>query len=60
MVQQQGLPWFAFQFATAQQGADIAVADFIELLGDGESRRGSKTPTTMQALRCFSGLPLLH
>ena len=32
MVQQQGLTRFAFQFATTQQGADVPVADLIELL----------------------------
>jgi hypothetical protein len=26
---------------------------------DGVSRRGSKMPTTTQAVRCFDGLPLL-
>src|SRR5690606_13441171 len=31
MVQQQGLPRFSFQFTTTQQGADVPVADFIEL-----------------------------
>jgi hypothetical protein len=35
MVQQYRVwPDFAFQFATAQQGADVAITDFIELFGD--------------------------
>ncbi len=42
------------------QGADVPIADFIELFCNRRKGRGSKTPTTMQALRCFSGLPFLH
>ncbi len=34
MMQQQRLAHFAFQFTAAQQGADIAVADLIQLLGN--------------------------
>ncbi len=34
-MKQQGLARFALQLTATQQGADIAVADFIELFGDG-------------------------
>jgi len=34
MMQQQCLAHFSFQLAAAQQGADVAVADFIQLLGN--------------------------
>ncbi len=34
MMQQQRLTDFPLKFAAAQQGADITVADFIQLLGD--------------------------
>ena len=67
MVQQQGLPWFAFQFATAQQGADIAVADFIELLGDrGESawfkdaHNDAGTPLFLRATAFYTELHALR
>jgi hypothetical protein len=58
VVQQQRLARFSFQFAAAQQGADVAVADFIELFGNRRQAARFEDPTTMQALRCFSGLPL--
>ncbi len=51
MVQQQSAP--VFLPVRARQCADVSVANFVELLVSaiGERRRGSKTPTTMQALR---------
>jgi hypothetical protein len=34
MMQQQRLTDFSFQFTTAQQGSDVAIADFIELFSN--------------------------
>ncbi|MNP64980.1 hypothetical protein D3C76_1605340 [compost metagenome] len=67
MVQQQRLPRFAFQFATAQQGADIAVTDFIELFGDrGESawfkdaHNDTGTPLFLRATAFYTELHALR
>jgi hypothetical protein len=57
-MQQQHLARFPFQVATAQQRAEVAVADLVQLFGNRREAAGLKTPTTTQALRCFSGLPL--
>ena len=33
-MQQQHLAWFAFQIAAAQQRAEVAVADLVQLFGN--------------------------
>ncbi|EFC54244.1 hypothetical protein ENTCAN_09232 [Enterobacter cancerogenus ATCC 35316] len=67
MVQQQRLPRFAFQFATAQQGADIAVTDLIELFGDGgesawfkDAHNDAGTPLFLRATAFYTELHALR
>ncbi|MNP37916.1 hypothetical protein D3C76_1313930 [compost metagenome] len=63
MMQQQRLSRFAFQLATAQQGADVAVTDFIELLCDRRESAGFKhadndagTPLFLRATAFYTEL----
>jgi hypothetical protein len=57
-VQQQRGTKLSLHVAAANDFADISIRRAVNELGDSESLRLSKTPTTTHALRCFSGLPL--
>ena len=48
----------ALHVTTANDVGDVAASSVVEKFSGRLSLRGSKTPTTTQALRCFSGLPL--